>query len=87
MRGVEDGFSIARSAKRSILYASDDRGRVLAEQNTIMLPFATVVTSVPVHHDVTLYSKLGDWFAWLNIALLAVLAVLWNRGKSLTRPN
>jgi apolipoprotein N-acyltransferase len=34
-----------------------------------------------VHHDVTLYSKLGDWFAWLNIALLAVLAVLWNRGK------
>ena len=87
MRGVEDGFSIARSAKRSILYASDDRGRVLAEQNTMLLPFATVVTSVPVHHDVTLYSKLGDWFAWLNIALLAVLAVLWNRGKSLTRPN
>ncbi len=81
MRGVEGGFSIARSAKRSILYASDDRGRVLAEQNTMMLPFATVVTSVPVHHDVTLYSKLGDWFAWLNIALLAVLAVLWNRGK------
>ena len=87
MRGVEDGFSIARSAKRSILYASDDRGRVLAEQNTMLLPFATVVTSVPVHHDVTLYSKLGDWFAWLNIALLAVLAVLWNRGKSLTQPN
>jgi len=87
MRGVEDGFSIARSAKRSILYASDDRGRVLAEQNTMMLPFATVVTSVPVHHDVTLYSKLGDWSAWLNIALLAVLAVLWNRGKSLTLPN
>jgi hypothetical protein len=30
---------------------------------------------------------LGDWFAWLNIALLAVLTMLWNRGKSLTQPN
>jgi apolipoprotein N-acyltransferase len=87
MRGVEGGFSIARSAKRSVLYATDDRGHVLAEQNTMLLPFATVVTSVPVHHDVTLYSKLGDWFAWLNIASLAVLAVLWNRGKNLTLPN
>ncbi|MGA3222139.1 MAG: nitrilase-related carbon-nitrogen hydrolase [Acidobacteriaceae bacterium] len=87
MRGVEGGFSIARSAKRSILYATDDRGHVLAEQNTMLLPFATVVTSVPVHHDVTLYSELGDWFAWVNIALLAILAVLWNRGKNLTLPN
>jgi apolipoprotein N-acyltransferase len=26
-----------------------------------------------VHHDVTLYSRWGDWFAWLNIALLATL--------------
>jgi apolipoprotein N-acyltransferase len=77
MRGVEGGFSIARSAKRSILYATDDRGHVLAEQNTMLLPFATVVTSVPVHHDVTLYSELGDWFAWVNIALLAILAAQW----------
>jgi apolipoprotein N-acyltransferase len=73
MRGVEGGFSIARSAKRSILYATDDRGRVLAKQDTMFLPFATVVTSVPVYHDATLYSRWGDWFAWLNIALLACL--------------
>jgi apolipoprotein N-acyltransferase len=73
MRGVEGGFSIARSAKTSVLYATDDRGRVLARQSTMFLPFATVVTSVPVHHDVTLYSRWGDWFAWLNIALLAGL--------------
>ncbi|MGC2658644.1 MAG: hypothetical protein WA324_11870, partial [Bryobacteraceae bacterium] len=73
MRGVEGGFSIARSAKRSILYASDDRGRILGEQDTMFLPFATVITSVPVHHDVTLYSRWGNWFAWLAIALLAAL--------------
>ncbi|HVW78550.1 MAG TPA: nitrilase-related carbon-nitrogen hydrolase [Alloacidobacterium sp.] len=73
MRAVEGGFSVARSAKKSILYATDDRGHVLAERNTDFVPYATVVTNVPVRHDKTLYSICGDWFAWLNIALLLCL--------------
>ena len=73
MRGVEGGFSIARSAKKSILYATDDRGRIIAERDTAFAPFATVVATVPVHHDVTIYSRFGDWFAWLNLALLTIL--------------
>ena len=73
MRGVEGGFSIARSAKKSILYATDDRGRVIAERDTAFVPFATVVANVPVRHDATVYSRLGDWFAWLNLGLLVVL--------------
>lgn len=73
MRGVEGGFSIARSAKKSILYATDDRGRVLAERDTINAPFATVVATVPVHHDATIYARFGNWFAWLDLALLIVL--------------
>jgi apolipoprotein N-acyltransferase len=73
LRGVEGGFSIARSAKKSILYATDDRGRVLAERDTGFAPFATVVVTVPVRHDSTLYARFGDWFAWLDIALLLFL--------------
>jgi apolipoprotein N-acyltransferase len=73
MRGVEDGFSVARSAKKSVLYAADDRGHVLGQQGTDFTPFATVVTTVPVRHDVTIYSRFGDWFAWLDIALLLAL--------------
>jgi apolipoprotein N-acyltransferase len=70
---VEDGFSVARSAKKSVLYAADDRGHVLGQQGTDFTPFATVVTTVPVRHDVTIYSRFGDWFAWLDIALLLAL--------------
>ena len=73
MRGVEGGFSIARSAKKSIVYATDDRGRILGERETGFAPFTTVITTIPVHHDATLYARLGDWFAWLNIALLVGL--------------
>jgi apolipoprotein N-acyltransferase len=73
MRAVEGGFSIARSAKRSILYATDDRGRVIAERDSGFVPFATVVATVPVRHDATIYSRFGDWSAWLNLGLLVAL--------------
>ena len=70
LRGVESGFSIARSADLGILTASDDRGRVIAAQDTTTgPPIATTIATVPVLHDATIYSRFGDWFAWVCIAL------------------
>ena len=68
MRGVEDGFSIARAAKQGYLTVSDDRGRILAETQSDSAPFATLIADVPAEHDTTLYLMLGDWFAWLGLA-------------------
>jgi apolipoprotein N-acyltransferase len=76
LRGVESGFSIARSAKLGLLTATDDRGRILADRNTLAVPFATVIATVPVRHDATIYSRFGDWFAWLDIVVLAILMVM-----------
>lgn len=82
LRGVESGFSIARSAKLGILTATDDRGRVLAESGTIGRPFATVIGNVPVRHDMTLYSEFGNWFGWLCVALLFVCLFLIAKARS-----
>lgn len=83
MRGVEYGYSIARSAKVGFLTVSDDRGRVLAEANASPnVPYTVLLATVPVRHDSTVYLKLGDWFAWVNLALLCGLIILWlTRGK------
>jgi apolipoprotein N-acyltransferase len=81
MRGVESGFSIARAAKEGLLTVSDDRGRVLAEQKSSSAPFATLIANVPVRHDTTLYARLGDWFAWLNVGLLLVILASLGRGR------
>jgi apolipoprotein N-acyltransferase len=70
MRGVEDGFSIARAAKQGYLTVSDDRGRILAETQSDSAPFATLTANVPAAHETTLYLLLGDWFAWLALATL-----------------
>jgi len=83
MRGVESGFSIVRSAKQGSLYVSDDRGRILGEVKSDAAPFSTLLATVPSGHDDTLFAVLGDWFAWLNLAvlvsLLVRLAMLWKR--------
>ena len=73
LRGVEGGFSVARSANLGILTATDDRGHVLSEQDTIMAPpFVTAIANVPVRRDDTIYSRLGDWFAWLCMPLCLI---------------
>lgn len=86
MRGVESGFSVVRAAKDAFLTASDDRGRVLAETRSNSAPFATLVAEVPTGHETTLYLLLGDWFAWLSLAMLVfTLARLFTtRGARLT---
>jgi apolipoprotein N-acyltransferase len=75
MRGVESGFGIVRAAKNGFLTVSDNRGRVLAETTSDSAPFATLVAEVPAVHDNTLYLMLGDWFAWLPLAVLAAILV------------
>jgi len=75
LRGVESGFSIARAPKQGILSVSDNHGRVLAEKPTGSAPFVTLVAAVPVQYVPTLYARFGDWFGWLNVAVLLLLLV------------
>jgi len=79
MRGVEDGFSIARAAKNGFLTVSDNRGRIVGEVRSGAAPFATLLVDVPSQHSPTVYQALGDWFAWVAIALLAVGLLSWRR--------
>jgi apolipoprotein N-acyltransferase len=75
MRGVEDGFSIARAAKNGFLTVSDDRGRIVGEAMSSSAPFATLLVAVPAAHRGTIYQMLGDWFAWAAIGLLAFVVI------------
>ncbi|HEV2133407.1 MAG TPA: hypothetical protein VGR47_04025 [Terracidiphilus sp.] len=78
MRGVEDGFTMVRDAKAGFLTASDDRGRIIAEEPTRSDGAMTaLLVAVPLRHDSTLYQKWGDWFAWLDLATLAAIFALW----------
>jgi len=75
MRGVESGFAIARAGRGGSLMVADNRGRILGETDSNSAPFATLFVDVPAVHDGTVYQLLGDWFAALNLGLLALTLV------------
>jgi apolipoprotein N-acyltransferase len=80
VRGVENGFSMARAASQGLLTLSDAHGRIVAERRTLRGP-AMLVGDLPAGRGGTVYSRIGDVFAqvmaaaWLG--LLAMLA--WRR--------
>ena len=66
LRGVESGFAIARSARDGHLTLSDTRGRVLAQASSVgKANTTTLVGELPLQSIRTLYSRIGDAFAWL----------------------
>jgi len=69
MRAVEDGFSLARSARGGYLTVGDDRGRILAETRSASAPFAMLLARVPTGHSETVFLLWGDWFGWVALAL------------------
>jgi apolipoprotein N-acyltransferase len=72
LRGVENGFSVARAARQGYLTLSDGNGRVLAQAaSTAGIRAASVTADLPSAGGGTPYSRAGDWFAWLCLALCA----------------
>ncbi len=79
MRGVENGFAVARAAKDGLLTLSDAYGRVLARKPTSPSGMVTLVGSLPRGPGDTPYQHIGDAFAWACVAAsigLAGFAVL-----------
>jgi apolipoprotein N-acyltransferase len=73
LRGVENGFALARSARNGLLTLSDNRGRILAETETVPDRFVSITGKVNVSREETFYARTGDWFAWLCVAVFVTL--------------
>ena len=83
LRAVENGFALARSARNGLLTLSDNRGRILAEAATVPGRFVSISGKVNVSPEETFYTRAGDWFAWLCVAVFVSLLAfqLFLRGE------
>lgn len=83
MRGVENGFAVLRSAFNGLETVSDAQGRVLASANTSRWGMITLIAEVPLGFGPTLYTRIGDVFAWvcIMISLLMGVAILRKRSS------
>jgi apolipoprotein N-acyltransferase len=82
LRGVENGYAVARAATNGLLTVSDARGRIVAERESSSAPVVLVTALVPVQPGGTLYSGAGDWCAWLCLVLGAACIVAAWKGPS-----
>jgi apolipoprotein N-acyltransferase len=73
VRGIENGFALARAAANGRLTVSDAYGRIIAEAVTSSEKPVTVVADVGLTSRRTVYSQIGDVFAWVMVAGAASL--------------
>ncbi len=75
MRGIENGVSIARSAREGLLTLSDPYGRVVNRRASMGDATMTLVGDLPVGEGAghTLYTRIGDVFAWVAMVVGAGL--------------
>jgi apolipoprotein N-acyltransferase len=81
MRAVEGGFALARSAQQGLVTAADHCGRVLAETRSPAVGEVFLLARISPGPARTFYSMTGDWFAWLNIALLGAAVAFLKRDR------
>ncbi|MCG8572613.1 MAG: carbon-nitrogen hydrolase family protein [Spirochaetes bacterium] len=75
LRAVEFGFAFVRPCNQGLSIAIDKHGRVLAAMNSFTTKNQIMYADVPVKGTRTLYSYIGDLFAWLCGVSLAVLII------------
>jgi len=73
VRGVENGFAVARAAADGALSVSDAFGRAIAAVQTRADRPVTLVAEVGLRSGRTVYNRLGDLFGWLTVGLMILL--------------
>jgi len=78
MRGIENGVAVARSARRGLLTLTDPYGRLVNRRASMGDATMTLVGDLPVGEGAghTLYSRIGDVFAWISLVVGAGLLAL-----------
>lgn len=74
IRAIENGYSLVRQDTNGLAQTVDYQGRVLASSHYFTSDQQTMVAYVPARGVRTIYASVGDVFAWLCVAALAVLA-------------
>jgi apolipoprotein N-acyltransferase len=74
-RAIEQGVNFVRQTSQGLSAAFDYQGRRLSAMDHYHTTDYAMISEVPTRGVRTLYSRLGDWFAWLSAAGFLVLVI------------
>ena len=78
-RAIEQGFNLVRHTSQGLAAAYDYQGHRLAAMDHYQATDQTLVAQVPTKGVRTIYSRLGDWFAWLCMVGLVGMIIASRR--------
>ncbi|HXM22939.1 MAG TPA: nitrilase-related carbon-nitrogen hydrolase [Terriglobales bacterium] len=84
-RAIEQGVNLVRHTSKGLSATFDYQGRRLAAMDHYQTTDYAMISEVPTRGVRTIYSRLGDWFAWVCVAGLLLLvgrAVSARRGMN-----
>ncbi len=81
-RAIEQGVNLVRQTSQGLSAAFDYQGRRLSAMDHYHAADYVLVSEVPTKGARTIYSRLGDWFAWVCAAALLVLVFRSVRQKA-----
>ena len=85
-RAIENGVTLVRQADNGLSIVVDPYGRVSATMDHFNNTERVMVAKAPILSAFTVYSYIGDLFAWLAIAgFLAITAWVVVRGRRAKR--
>jgi len=73
VRAIENGFSLVRPAGAGLSIATDNRGKIISSLDYFKTDEQVMYADVPIRHTSTIYTQVGDAFAWLCIAALVMI--------------
>ncbi|TET51283.1 MAG: hypothetical protein E3J64_07075 [Anaerolineales bacterium] len=80
-RAIENGFTLLRPTGGGYSAVADTRGRLLVAAATSAAD-GVLTADVPIQHQPTLYSRIGDVFGWICVAAFVSLAL-----RGIVRPT
>jgi len=87
-RAIENGFSLVHSTSKGFSVATDYHGRVLSNTDYFTSEDPVMIAYVPTKGVTTIYSQIGDLFAWLVMAgFVTVIGWVLVRRKAAKAPR
>ncbi len=81
-RAIEEGFNLIRHTSNGLSVGADYTGRVISKMDDYESADKVLVTELPTKGVTTIYSIIGDSFAWFCLLLLIVIPIFNRFGMS-----
>ncbi|MDP8202649.1 MAG: nitrilase-related carbon-nitrogen hydrolase [Candidatus Tenebribacter burtonii] len=81
LRAIEHGFNMVRSVSQGFSASFNYKGQTLSSQDFFNTDDVILYSDVPTKGQKTIYSILGDYFAWLCIIFFVIISAFFIKYK------